>query len=601
MIRVIITCFLLITTLCNATAGPRQMPSLTDGDPASYENGVMPDNPEVLRTAAIKFINLGDYDRAIDYGHRLVEIGQQTGDSNFSELYGHAIVGHAAVMQGQPMLGFLNLQQALTIARQISDNKALTGIYNSLGIYYLKCLNDPYSAISNFYSAIDYARLTGDRHTYAGVLSNIAEAYLMRNDPEGISIAEEAFETARRRNDESGLFHSSYVLARFYMMKDSLDAAQEKINICERLVSKSGIEGRPEVAMLRTEHSDRIGDLRLALDFCNEALSAVDSGVTSPLANEIRLTHARLLRKSGKPEEAIQVLFRAMGKASQSRTEAFIPEMLKEASLAFRDANTPTAALEFAHIYEQYQDSVFSLSRERALQEARIKNDIISKEQEIDRQKIQLLSNRNKMILLGAGLVIVFVLLVTAIYNQRKKDKLYTAIVSQNSEYLNRETMLLDSLEKARHALAEAQAQTQVPENAPQPEVQPVTDTSSPTTTISTDKLKDLMERFTQLMLEKKLFTDPNLTVASVAESLSTNRTYLSKAINESTGNTFTQIVNDYRIREAIRLISDIRSNIPLKQIAYDVGFNSMSTFYVTFQAITGMTPARYRSKTRSA
>lgn len=595
MTRVILTYILLLTTFCYSAAGPRQLPSLADSAPTVNDEGVMPDNPEVLRTAAIKFLNLGDYDRAIDYGHRLVEIGQQTGDNNFSELYGHAIVGHAAVMQGQPMLGFLNLQQALTIARQISDNNALLSIYNSLGIYYLKCLNDPYSAISNFYSAIDYARQTGDRSSYANILSNIAEAYLMRNDPEGISIAEEAFETANRRNDEPGLFHSSYVLARFYMMKDSLNAAQEKINICERLVSKSGIEGRPEVAMLRTEHSARNGDLRLALDFCNEALAAVDSGVTTPLANEIRLTHARLLRQSGKPEEAIRVLFNAMGKASQSRTESFIPEMLKEASLAFRDSNTPTAALQFAHIYEQYQDSVFSLSRERALQEARIKNDIISREQEIDRQKIQLLANRNKMILLGAGLILVLVLLVTAVYNQRKKDKLYTAIVSQNSEYLKRESMLLDSLDKARKALAEKKET----ETAPVPEPQPVPDTSSSGTTISTDKLKDLMERFTQLMLEKKLFTDPNLTVASVAESLSTNRTYLSKAINESTGNTFTQIVNDYRIREAIRLISDIRSNIPLKQIAYDVGFNSMSTFYVTFQAITGMTPARYRSKTR--
>ena len=597
MERFFITCLLILSSIGFISGGPRPLPSLALEESASYDE-IIPDNPEVLRTAALKFMNLGDYDRAIDYGHHLVEIGQQTGDRNFSELYGHAIVGHAAVMQGQPMLGFLNLQQALTLARQVSDNEALTSIYNSLGIYYLKCLNDPYSAISNFYSAIEHARLTGDRRSYSDILANIAEAYLMRNDPEGISIAEEAFEIARRRNDEPRIFHSSYVLARFYMMKDSLDAAQEKINICERLVSKGGIEGRPEIAMLRTEHSDRIGDLKLALDFCNDGLNAIDSLDSSPLANEIRLTHARLLRKSGKPEQAIQVLFRAMGKASKSRTESFIPEMLREASLAFRDANTPTAALEFAHIYEQYQDSVFSLGRERALQEARIKNDIVSREQEIDRQKIQLLSNRNKMILMGAGLIIVLLLLVTTIYNQRKKDKLHTAIVSQNREYLKRESLLLESLEKARNALAEARQNTPetTGETKPQPEVQ-----STATTSISTDKLKDLMERFTQLMLEKKLFTDPGLTVASVAEALSTNRTYLSKAINESTGNTFTQIVNDYRIREAIRLISDDEANIPLKQIAYDVGFNSMSTFYVTFQAITGMTPARYRSKTRSA
>ncbi|MDE7147413.1 MAG: helix-turn-helix domain-containing protein, partial [Duncaniella sp.] len=81
------------------------------------------------------------------------------------------------------------------------------------------------------------------------------------------------------------------------------------------------------------------------------------------------------------------------------------------------------------------------------------------------------------------------------------------------------------------------------------------------------------------------------------AEMLGTNRTYLSKAINESTGKTFTQIVNDYRIREAIAQISDLETDKPLKLICSDVGFSSLSTFYSSFQSITGMTPARYRSQ----
>ena len=104
------------------------------------------------------------------------------------------------------------------------------------------------------------------------------------------------------------------------------------------------------------------------------------------------------------------------------------------------------------------------------------------------------------------------------------------------------------------------------------------------------------MSRFTLLMTEEKLFKDPNLTVSSVADKLGSNRTYVSRAINES-GKTFTQIVNDYRIREAIALISDIEAAIPLKQICGDVGFSSISTFYSTFQSVTGMTPARYRTQ----
>lgn len=105
------------------------------------------------------------------------------------------------------------------------------------------------------------------------------------------------------------------------------------------------------------------------------------------------------------------------------------------------------------------------------------------------------------------------------------------------------------------------------------------------------------MTRFSALMEERRLFTDPSLTVAAVADELGTNRTYLSKAINESTGKTFTQVVNSYRIRQAMAEISDLEADKPLKQIAVESGFSSLSTFYVAFQSAVGMTPARYRSK----
>ena len=105
------------------------------------------------------------------------------------------------------------------------------------------------------------------------------------------------------------------------------------------------------------------------------------------------------------------------------------------------------------------------------------------------------------------------------------------------------------------------------------------------------------MTRFPVQMLENKLFTDPSLAIAAVAERLDTNRTYLSKAINDITGKSVSQLLSEYSIRQAIAEISDPKADKPLKQIATDGGFNSLSTFYNTFQASTGMTPARYRSQ----
>ena len=116
-------------------------------------------------------------------------------------------------------------------------------------------------------------------------------------------------------------------------------------------------------------------------------------------------------------------------------------------------------------------------------------------------------------------------------------------------------------------------------------------------TQFSEERVQELMGRFTTLMMEQQLYADASITVSTVAERLGTNRTYLSKAINESTGKSFPQVVSEYRIRQAIAEISDLKANKPLKQIAGEIGFNSISTFYATFQSMVGMSLARYRAK----
>ena len=49
---------------------------------------------------------------------------------------------------------------------------------------------------------------------------------------------------------------------------------------------------------------------------------------------------------------------------------------------------------------------------------------------------------------------------------------------------------------------------------------------------------------------------------------LGTNRTYLSQIINEQTKQTFTQFVNGFRTKEAVRLLSDPDNQTPLKAIS---------------------------------
>ena len=287
------------------------------------------------------------------------------------------------------------------------------------------------------------------------------------------------------------------------------------------------------------------------------------------------LAYAGLLRRDGHIDSAIRVLEHGLGNLGDSDIKIHSPELERELVFAYRDAGDYRKALDHSLHYQSYQDSIFQLSRERALHENRIRHEVYTNERLIDEQRIELMSVRHRIVLLAVVVVAVILLLGLTYYNYRKKDRLYRAIVTQNREYISREQMLMEQLEKAR---------------------KPKTSGSAG---LSEVKAEDLMGRFTTLMTEEKLFKDPSLTVGAVAERLGSNRTYLSRAVNDSTGKSFTQLVNDYRIREAIALISDMEANMPLKQICSEVGFSSISTFYSTFQSITGMTPARYRAQVR--
>ncbi len=68
----------------------------------------------------------------------------------------------------------------------------------------------------------------------------------------------------------------------------------------------------------------------------------------------------------------------------------------------------------------------------------------------------------------------------------------------------------------------------------------------------------------------------------------------LSEFINLEFQKNFNSFVNDYRVKEAMRLLENDQHSNAL-HIGMEVGFNSKSTFYSAFKNITGKTPLEYR------
>ena len=105
--------------------------------------------------------------------------------------------------------------------------------------------------------------------------------------------------------------------------------------------------------------------------------------------------------------------------------------------------------------------------------------------------------------------------------------------------------------------------------------------------------MSELFARVTVLMEQEECFRRKGLGVTDIATQLGTNTKYISNCINASTGGSFTDYVNGYRIRYAQRLLRE-QPGIRLSEVSEAAGFTSESAFYRNFKTITGRTPAEW-------
>jgi AraC-like DNA-binding protein len=106
-----------------------------------------------------------------------------------------------------------------------------------------------------------------------------------------------------------------------------------------------------------------------------------------------------------------------------------------------------------------------------------------------------------------------------------------------------------------------------------------------------------LSPRLEHFMSEQKLFLDPDLNLATLAEQLNTSPSLLSKTINLTQKQNFNDFVNGYRSREVIRrLEAGDHERLTFLSIALDAGFNSKATFNRAFKKYTGESPRQYVS-----
>ena len=104
-------------------------------------------------------------------------------------------------------------------------------------------------------------------------------------------------------------------------------------------------------------------------------------------------------------------------------------------------------------------------------------------------------------------------------------------------------------------------------------------------------QLRDVMESTDEIYSSE-------FSIDRLAELAGVKSKSASQVINELYGHNFNIFVNEYRIMEACKRMSDVAqsAHLTIEAIGNSVGFKSRNSFITSFKRFTGLTPYEYQA-----
>ena len=451
-----------------------------------------------------------------------------------------------------------------------------TVLFTVEGLTYLKAELNYSLALESFREGCKWAEAGNDPNNHIVLLANIAHIFYVRGDKNGLQYAEEAYSISRSPDVEDFPRCQAHLLmGQMLLLSGRTQEAASYIHEAERMIESRQYTSLISICrLLYANMYQSNGEYTRAGQEYMEAMKW-DQYAEASTATMIYLDYGDFLRMRGMPKKALAQYKTGLDISNRHNSLEFHRELLSNISDTYQILGDKASAAEYSYLYKSYVDSISSLQKEQEFNSRLLQYSQIEHEHEIQAKELALLKARRKsstVIFISVIIIIVALSLYILYIRQRKANRL---LVTQYETYMRRILPLDKESTESGTSGADKQDQSQ-----------------------SGDR--GLFNRIEEMMKKQKIYRQKDLSLDRLAEMLSTNRTYVSKAINSCASQTFFNYVDMYRIREAVALLSDSNSgDIPFKHIADIVGYNSVQVFYRSFKRETGCSPGQYRDEAR--
>lgn len=275
-------------------------------------------------------------------------------------------------------------------------------------------------------------------------------------------------------------------------------------------------------------------------------------------------------------------------------------EIYDRLSKCYRHMGQYTEALKNENRGLRLRDSLINYSQLSRLEEVKSGRNLRKYQERLAVIEAERKMQRVVTVIIAIFLVVVCALLVVLFNRNRRLNQSNKVLYDKNIDILRQNEKELETRKEYERRLEEMAARESMirqSEKASEEKALVEKEEKYKGSRLEEADKTELLSAVMGVMNSTDEYLQPDFSIDRLAELAGSKSKLVSQVINERQGCNFNSFVNEFRIREACRRISDIDryGRLTLDAISKSVGFRARSSFFTAFKSVTGLTPSEFQ------
>lgn len=507
----------------------------------------------------------GDFDSLVIQTRPFLNESIENGDS-VSAFYSAIFTAQAFVsMQELDSVGkYLDISDRYFDGCDFDNAKVV--YYNVKGQLALRGRLDYEDATKMFLLSLEYTNKYESTINYIALTYDIVHIFYLLGDNNGMEYAQRAYKVAQTLDQDTSPYCISLIMmGMMHYISGNIDTAGIFCDRAMAIADKMDFGSlKPDLNMLRGDIAAYRKDSLSAIRFYS-AVTGSPEKIYPEKKTLAFLKIGNIYHSAGNETEAIDAYSAGLEISYKWGILAFRKELLESIYRIYYGTGQMQEAFLYYERYRSLSDSLAKISNEQKFYTLMMSYQNLIHDNEISVANLTLSKTRLRMSLIVVTCLFLAIICITLYILYRAQKKKYLLMIDKYQSFA-------ESFDK-KEIHEPAEGKEDIEDNAD----------------------RELYVRIQELMQDKHVYRQKNITRESLADMLGTNRTYLSRAINAYSGQTVNDYINTYRINEAVKLLSKNGKDVNAKQLAEDLGYASVNVFYQVFKRKTGCSFSIYK------